>query len=113
MRKDYIVIDGKKVRVEVNWNALTAFLDATGRNTMDGLSDLAVMKPTDIAPLMAACINEGERLDGREADYTGLQIGEMCGIAEMAQFISIYTGQTSPKLPKEKKDAPPLPEVNR
>ena len=54
MRKDYIIIDGKKVRVEANWNALTAFLDATGRNTMDGLSDLAVMKPTDIAPLMAA-----------------------------------------------------------
>lgn len=113
MNKDYIVIDGKEVRVEVNWNALTAFLDATGRNTMDGLSDLAVMKPTDIAPLMAACVNEGERLDGREAGYTGLQIGELCGIAEMAQFISIYTGQTSPKLPKEKKDAPPPLEVNR
>ena len=39
MRKDYIEIDGKKVRVEANWNALTAFLAATGRNTMDGLSD--------------------------------------------------------------------------
>lgn len=113
MNKDYIVIDGKKVRVEANWNALTAFLDATGRNTMDGLSDLAVMKPTDIAPLMAACVNEGERLDGREASYTGLQIGELCGMTEMAQFISIYAGQTSPKLPKEKKDVPPLPEVNR
>lgn len=109
MNKDYIVIDGKEVRVEVNWNALTAFLDATGRNTMDGLSDLAVMKPTDIAPLMAACVNEGERLDGREASYTGLQIGELCGMTEMAQFISIYAGQTSPKLPKEKKDVPPPP----
>ena len=63
MRKDYIEIDGKKVRVEANWNALTAFLAATGRNTMDGLSDLATMKPTDIAPLMAACANEGERLE--------------------------------------------------
>lgn len=109
MRKDYIIIDGKKVRVEANWNALTAFLDATGRNTMDGLSDLAVMKPTDIAPLMAACANEGERLDGREASYTGQQIGELCGMTEMAQFISIYAGQTSPKLPKEKKDVPPAP----
>lgn len=109
MRKDYIIIDGKKVRVEANWNALTAFLDATGRNTMDGLSDLAVMKPTDIAPLMAACANEGERLDGREASYTGQQIGELCGMTEIAQFIAVYAGQTSPKLPKEKKDVPPHP----
>lgn len=112
MRADYITIDGKKVRVEANWNALTAFLDATGRNTMDGLSDLAAMKPTDIAPLMAACVNEGERLDGREASYTGLQIGELCGMAEMARFIGIYSEQTGPKLPKEKKDEPPLPRVD-
>lgn len=104
MRKDYIEIDGKKVRVEANWNALTAFLAATGRNTMDGLSDLATMKPTDIAPLMAACANEGERLDGRETDYTGQQIGEICGMTEIARFIGIYAEQTSPKLPKSKKE---------
>lgn len=101
MKKDYILIDGKEVRVEANWNALTSFLAATGRNTLDGLSDLATMRPTDIAPLMAACINEGERLEGREAGYTGLQIGELCGMSEMAQFIAIYADQTSPKLPRE------------
>lgn len=112
MRADYITIDGKKVRVEVNWNALTAFLEATDRNTMDGLSDLELMKPTDIAPLMAACVNEGERLDGREASYTGLQIGELCGIGEMTQFIRIYTSQMAPKLPAEKKDVPPHPRVD-
>lgn len=101
MKKDYILIDGKEVRVEANWNALTSFLAATGRNTLDGLSDLATMRPTDIAPLMAACINEGERLEGREAGYTGLQIGELCGMSEMAQFIAIYADQTSPKLPTD------------
>lgn len=103
MKKDYILIDGKEVRVEANWNALTSFLAATGRNTLDGLSDLATMRPADIAPLMAACINEGERLEGREAGYTGLQIGELCGMSEMAQLIAIYADQTSPKLPSETK----------
>lgn len=101
---DYIVIDGKKVRVEANWNALTAFLSATGRDTMEGLSDLASMKPSDIAPMMAACINEGERLDGKDADYTGQKIGEICGMTEMVQFINVYARQTSPKLPASKKE---------
>lgn len=104
--KDYIDIGGKKVRVEANWNALTAFLSDTGRNTMEGLSDLASMKPSDIAPMMAACINEGERLDGRDSVYTGQRIGEICGMTEMAQFLTIYAKQTSPQLPanQSKKD---------
>lgn len=105
MKADYILINGKKVRVEANWNALTAFLDAKGSNSLQGLSDLASLKPTDIAGLMAACANEGERLDGREADYTATRIGEICGMTEIGQFITIYARQTAPRLPEESVDA--------
>ena len=37
MTADYIEIDGRKYRVEANWNAMVAFLAATGRDTWDGL----------------------------------------------------------------------------
>ena len=65
MKKDYIEIAGKRYRVESNWNALTAFLDAVGRNTLDELSKIDAIRPSELTALMAACIAEGERLDGR------------------------------------------------
>jgi hypothetical protein len=102
MKADYIYIDGKKVRVEANWNALTSFLTAKGADSMQGLSNLAQLQPSDIAALLAACANEGERLDGREADYDAMKIGEVCGMTEIGEFIAIYVRQTSPKLPAEK-----------
>lgn len=99
MNADYILIEGKKVRVEANWNALTTFLMQKGADSMQGLSNLAQLQPSDIAALMAACANEGERLDGRTADYDAQKIGEKCGMAEIGEFITIYVRQTSPKLP--------------
>lgn len=106
MNKDYIVLGGARLRVEANWNALMAFLKEQGRDDVGGLSSLASIAPSEFASLMAACINEGERLDGRNAEYTALKVGEMCGIAEVGEFLAIYNRQTSPQLQpvEEKKD---------
>jgi hypothetical protein len=59
-----------------------------------------------MAPLMAACLNEGERLDGREVSFTGQWLEENCGLAEVSAFIAEFVSQTTPKLPKNeaKKD---------
>lgn len=103
MNPAYMILNGKKVRVEANWNALITFLSSIGADSMQGLSDLAQLRPSDLAGLMAVCVNEGERLEGRVGGYTGEFIGELCGMQEMGQFISIYVSQTSPKLPAEKK----------
>ena len=40
---------------------------------------------------------EGERLEGRDTHYTGLDLGAICGIEEMTQFIQIYAKQTAVK----------------
>ena len=107
MRKDYLELDGRKVRVEVNWNAIVAHLDAAGRNTLDALAGIQNIKPTDIAGLMAAAINEGERLDGRESHLTAEEIGSIRNsIDAIGEFITIFARQTSRETEpeEEKKD---------
>lgn len=101
MEKSFIEICGKTYRVEVNWNALSAFLVAVGRDTLEGLSDIASMRPSDIAPLMAAAINEGERLEGRESHLTGEVLGAMIRPSHVGEFMEIYIRQSSASVDME------------
>lgn len=106
MEKRYLTVAGNQVRCEANWKAITSFLRAAGRDTLQAITDLSQLPPSDMAPLMAACLNEGERLDGREASFTGQWLEENCGLAEVCAFITEFAYQTTPKLPKNeaKKD---------
>ena len=101
MNRQFITIQGKAYRVEANWRALTSYLAEKGRDTMEGLSDLASLSPTSLAPLMAACITEGERLEGHNVEVTGDWIAENCSMPEIGAFITIYTAQINPKVPAE------------
>ena len=106
MEKRYLTVAGNQVRCEANWKAITSFLRAAGRDNLQGITDLGQLPPSDMAPLMAACLNEGERLDGREVSFTGQWLEENCGLAEVSAFITEFVYQTTPKLPKNeaKKD---------
>lgn len=101
MEKEYMTIGGRRYRVEVNWNALANFLKALGRDTLEGLADLASMKPSNIAALMAASINEGERLEGRESALTGEQLGEIIRPNHVGEFMSIYIRQSRAQVEEE------------
>lgn len=105
MVKDFLTIADRQYRVEVNWNAIVAYLEATGRDTMDSLSLLGQIRPSDLAPLMVACICEGERLEGRECDLTAERIGELCDFAKLTEFLQIYARQANPQTPAEPKKA--------
>ena len=98
MKKDYIEIAGKRYRVESNWNALTAFLDAVGRNTLDELSKIDSIRPSELTALMAACIAEGERLDGRDNAPTALDLGAVITPDDVRNFLGIYVRQSNPQL---------------
>lgn len=106
MEARYINVAGVRHRVEANWKAITTFLSSVQRDNLQGIADLAQLPPSDMAPLMAACLNEGERLDGRDASFTGEWIEENCGLAEVSGFITEFLYQTTPKLPADepKKD---------
>lgn len=94
---DRIELNGTVYRVEVNWNAIVAYLEASGRDDVQELMSLARIKPSEMAGLLAAAINEGERLDGRECSLSADEVGRMAGIATMAEFVKIFTRQVSPK----------------
>lgn len=89
--------DGRTYRVEVNWNALVAFLEASNRDDVRELVNLTTLKPSDLAGLLAASIHEGERLEGNEVNYTAEEIGALVDFGKMAEFIQIFTKQTQPK----------------
>ena len=97
MEKDYIIIGGTKYRVEVNWNALAAFLREVGRDTIEDLATFNNIRPSEITALMAACIAEGERLDGRECKLTALDLGATIAPDDVAAFMDIYLRQSAPK----------------
>lgn len=101
MKKDYIKIGGKEYRVEVNWNALGAFLREVGRDTIEELASFATIRPSEITALMAACIIEGERLDGKDCSITAQDIGTVIAPADVAAFMDIYVRQSAPKMEVE------------
>jgi hypothetical protein len=98
MKKDYIEISGRRFRVESNWNALTSFLDAVGRDTLDELSRINTIRPSELTALMAACIEEGERLDGRDGAPSAKDLGALITPDDVREFLTIYVRQSNPKL---------------
>ena len=114
MKKDYIEIAGTRYRVEVNWNATTAFLQAVGRDTIDELSKISDFRPSELTALMAACIEEGERLDGRKEAPSALDLGAVITPADVSAFLDIYIRQSSPAMEvdapkKEAREEQPAP----
>lgn len=101
MTKDYIEIAGRRFRVESNWNALTAFLDAVGRNTLDELSRIDTIRPSELTAMMAACIAEGERLDGRDGAPSALDLGAVITPENVREFLDIYVRQSNPQVTRE------------
>lgn len=101
---DQIRLNGNAYRVEVNWNAIVAYLEASGRDDVRALMDLGSIRPSDLAGLLAAAINEGERLEGREAHFTSADVGAMADFGAMAEFVQIFVRQTTPKGVEAKKE---------
>lgn len=91
------LIDGRTFRVEVNWNAIVAFLVSSNRDDVRALADFSALNVSDLAPLLAAGINEGNRLDGKEERFNADEIGALVNIEIMAEFIGIFTRHTQAK----------------
>lgn len=98
----YITIAGAKHRVEANWNAITSYLTARGKDNLQGLSDISSLSPSELPHLMAACVNEGERLEGDDCNLTAEWIGENCGMAELTEFITAFCKMVTPQVPADK-----------
>ena len=103
---DTITIRGKEYPVEANWRAVIGFLKSVGKDNLQSVSDVISLSPSAVGGLMAACINEGERIAGRDERVTpelldDLRPTEAIGIVN--EFIRIYLAQCAPALPEEPK----------
>ena len=103
MKDTITLVDGRTVRVELNWNAIVAFLESSGRDDVRELSSLSTLKPSDLAGLLAAGINEGERLEGNNVRFTSEEVGVLADFSVMGAFIRIFTKQMTAKGPAEEK----------
>ena len=104
MEKAFITIGGKEYRVEVNWNALGYFLALVGDDSIGGLSKLEQFRITHITSLVAACIREGERLEGREVNLDPVKLGEIFSPSNFKEFMKIYSEHSRAWLAEEAED---------
>ena len=98
-----MTIGGKEFRVECNMNALMEFLQERGTDDFSALADVKKLKPSDMLPLMAACIREGERLEGRECSLTSKDLGAMADFSSLGSFIAIFNRAMAPAVTVEEK----------
>lgn len=91
MEKAFITIGGKTYRVEVNWNALANFLTLIGEDNIAGLARLDEFRVSHIPALIAATIEEGERLEGREVKLDPKDLGMTLNPFHLRKFMDIYT----------------------
>ena len=96
-----MTIGGVQYRVEVNWNAMTGFLVLVGKDTVNELSAIGDIRPSEITSLMAAAIKEGERLEGRPCTLTPEEIGSVIKPSDVNTFMEIYIRQSAPAVPVE------------
>ena len=103
---DKVIIFGREYRVEVNWRAITNYLKSRDEDSLDAMADVFKMKPSTIPGLMAACINEGERLEGRDTVVTESLLNEMAPLEALKvvkEFADIFNSQMVPVIPEEPK----------
>lgn len=103
MTKDTLTLGDVEVRVACNMNALIDFAKESGNDDFASLSNLANLKPSDMLPLMAACIREGERLEGRECSLTAKDIGAIAGFSLLTEFMEIFGRAMAPAVSAEEK----------
>lgn len=101
---DRIKINGCEYRVEANWRAITSYLKSIGEDNLGAVADMVSLSPSNIGGLMAACINEGERLDGKDTKVSSAILDDLRpadAVLVVEEFVHIYLSQAAPALPEE------------
>lgn len=105
--KDYIEIDGKRLRVNICWNAIAMFFKQKGVDDMSEFGNIVNMSAEDVLILMYWAIYYGEQCEQRELPYTSsAQLGNIVGPAQVAKFIAIFGEQMKSQIPKDQLEEP-------
>lgn len=72
---DRVKIGGHDYPFAGNYNVVTSFLKAVGRDTLEGLTNIGELHPSEYCELIAAAVNEGLRLEKSDIRLTAEEIG--------------------------------------
>jgi hypothetical protein len=104
MKPDYITLtNGRRVRIEWNWNAVKMWTAVTGKELTELASTSALANDTLTIAWCAA--NEGEEADGRELAMTEKEFGRLVNMQGIIEFSKILTEQSS-TMEQKKSEAP-------
>jgi hypothetical protein len=110
MKADYLTLtNGRKVRIEWNWNAVKSWTRSTGKV----LADLASLKagPDDMLSIAYHSAIEGEEADGRELGLTEKEFGRLINMQGIIEFSKILTEQATTEEQKKSKAPPKSPRI--
>lgn len=92
-----VKVNGRIYPAAANFNAVAAYLRYVGRDTMDGLIDIGRLSPSDCTALVAACVNEGLRKDGKDERITPDDVGAAPGsLVEVPEAVAVIFKELSP-----------------
>ena len=92
-----VKLNGTEYPAAANFNAVTAYLRLVGRDTIDGLMDISKLAPSDCTALVAACVNEGLRLEGSEERLSPDDVGaSAASIVEVPEAVAEIFKELSP-----------------
>ena len=97
----YITIGEQRYHIAVNWNAISGYLIKTGNDTFDAVASVSAITPSQMPVLMAECIREGERLEGREFTMSATELGANLGVSEINEFAVIFGRAMSADIKKK------------
>jgi len=112
----HIDVDGRKIRIEFNWNTTIEFLDRCGitLETFAQLSAGAAITPRHIRQLAWCGAIEGERCDGREFLLTEEEFGALLRPYHIDTVMEIFAEQfTGSVAPAQKKTTSRRPLIFR
>lgn len=102
MAAEYITIQDRQYRVSHSWAAIQMFCKATGRKTLEQVSDMTNFSPDDLMSMFYCSIWAGEKLDGREVDIESpSQLSLIVDMSTVTEYVKLFTKQMNSEMKKE------------
>lgn len=95
MKKDFIEIDGRRYRVECNWDAIVTFCELKGLKTLEALDKIQNIELRDVSPLIYACVQQGEAMENREFNVEFDEFRKLLKPTHIKGFMPIFVSQFS------------------
>lgn len=112
--KKFIEIEGKQYRVLVCWNAVSMFLKEKGMEDISEFGNLSKMTASDMLIMLYWSLYYGEDSENRVLPYSSSdKLGNVIGMAQMKEFISIFVEQITAQVPQEANSAPSNAEIKK